>query len=181
MGTKGSGGTATAAPRTRTHPDLSGNLTAFHPVAVLQMLNLAEATGELRLCAPDNVAQVFFARGHVTWAGIRNRTKRLGEVLVAKGVVSADDLARALAEKTKSQRLGDRLIEDKLVERAVLVDAIETQIREVIYEALRWREGSFSFRRGRRPQNEDVFLDVPLDHLMLEGLTRWDEDSAGGT
>ena len=69
-------------------PDLEGNLSVFQPISVMQMLNLAGATGELRVVGESNSANIFFEGGNVTYAGISNRPIRLGEYLVRGGVVS---------------------------------------------------------------------------------------------
>ena len=54
--------------------------------------------------------------------------------------------------------------------------AIEEQIKEVVYEIVRWRAGRFRFTSGRKPKAQDVFIDIPLDYLILEGLKRLDEE-----
>jgi hypothetical protein len=41
---------------------------------------------------------------------------------------------------------------------------------------VRWRGGRFRFTSGRKPKSQDVFIDIPLDHLILEGLKRLDEE-----
>ncbi len=157
--------------------DLMGNLTVFPPTSILQMLNLSEATGELKLTSGRNAAHVFFEGGRIAYAGIKKRSLKLGEYLVSQGVVSKSALDDALRQKNKLKRLGDCLIETGAVSREALSDAVQTQIREVIFEVLRWQDGRFVFASGKKPENEDILIDVPLDHLMLEGLIRMDEES----
>jgi Domain of unknown function (DUF4388) len=45
-----------------------------------------------------------------------------------------------------------------------------------VYELVRWRTGRFRFTSGRRPKAQEVLIDIPLDHLILEGLKRLDEE-----
>ena len=45
-----------------------------------------------------------------------------------------------------------------------------------MYEVVRWRKGWFQFDAGKKPTSQDVFIDIPLDNLMLEGLKRLDEE-----
>lgn len=157
-------------------PDLEGNLKAFQPISVLQMLNLAQATGELRMSIIDNGANVWFDRGNLTFATIDNRPLRLGEYLVKEGLITHADLANALKSKGE-KRLGAKLVEAAVIEEGALRRAIEEQIKEVIYQTVRWERGQFYFFSGRAPAEQDVFINIPLDHLMLEGLKRMDEET----
>ena len=80
--------------------DLEGNLRVFEPICVLQMLNLAQATGELRVEAKSNSATVYFERGNVTFAGIANRPVKLGEYLLRDKLVSKSALNKILKKNS---------------------------------------------------------------------------------
>ncbi|MEJ2720848.1 MAG: DUF4388 domain-containing protein, partial [bacterium] len=54
--------------------------------------------------------------------------------------------------------------------------AIEEQILDVIYEVVRWQSGTFSFEKGKTAPPREIRIDIPLDHLLLEGLKRLDEE-----
>ncbi|UCG53256.1 MAG: DUF4388 domain-containing protein [Candidatus Latescibacterota bacterium] len=158
-------------------PDLKGNLAVFQPISVMQMLNLAEATGELRLVVESNSARLYFEGGNVTYAGISSRPVKLGEYLVKEGLIEKKTLDEVLEKRPRRRkRIGTLLIEAGCIQEAELRTAIEEQIKEVIYEVVRWQNGSFSFRTGKKPAAQDVRIDIPLDHLMLEGLKRLDEE-----
>lgn len=155
--------------------DLEGNLEVFEPVAVLQMVNLARVTGKLRMARARTVATVFFERGNITFAELTTRTWTFGENLVRQGHGGRKTLGRLLRYKDAWKKLGDRLVQTRAVRADTGREAVGTQIREVIYELLRWNEGRFVFVRGERPKDEKVLLDVPLDEVMMEGLRRLDE------
>jgi len=147
--------------------DLRGNLAVFGPISVLQLISLQSSTGELTFESGINTARVYFDGGNVTFAEIANRRMKLGEYLVSQGLVARAHLDRALEIQGDRQRLGAVLVE---------MGAIEEQIKEVMYELVRWKNGRFRFTSGRRPKAQDVFIDIPLDHLILEGLKRLDEE-----
>jgi len=158
-------------------PDLEGNLSVFQPIAVMQMLNLAGATGKLSVAGDSNSANIFFERGNVTFAGMSNRPLRLGEYLVREGLVTASALDRVLKKRgRRKKRIGDLLLEADLIKRSQLERAVETQIMDVIYEVVRWQSGSFSFEENKMPPAREIRIDIPLDHLLLEGLKRLDEE-----
>ncbi len=158
--------------------DLRGNLAIFGPISVLQLINLAQSTGELALEHGPSTARVFFDEGSVTYAEITNRRVKLGEYLVAQRFITREHLERALEMKEERTRLGTVLVEMGAIDALTLRRAIEEQIKEVVYEVVRWRTGKFRFTYGRKPKTQDVFIDIPLDHLILEGLKRLDEEGA---
>jgi hypothetical protein len=159
--------------------DLEGNLTVFEPIWVFQLIQLAQATGELTLDVGGNSARIFFEGGGVTYAEISNRKVKLGEYLVQQKLISQAALDRILVKNRKGKRLGTLLVEEGVIDEPALHKAIEEQIKEVVYEVVRWRKGLFRFMNGKRPATQDVFIDIPLDSLMLEGLKRMDEESEG--
>lgn len=156
--------------------DLRGNLAVFGPISVLQLISLQSSTGELTFESGVNTARVYFDGGNVTFAELTDRRIRLGEYLVSEGLVSKAHLERALELKQDRQRLGSILIEIGAIDAVSLHRAIEEQIKEVMYEVVGWKTGRFRFTNGRRPKAQDVFIDIPLDHLILEGLKRLDEE-----
>jgi hypothetical protein len=156
--------------------DLSGNTTVFGPISVLQLINLAQTTGELVLHVSPTTARIYFDKGSVTYAEITNRRVKLGEYLVQQGLISRETLDQALAAKKDKTRLGTVLVAMGAVDTLTLRRALEEQVKEVVYEVVRWRSGSFRFTAGRKPKNQEVSIDIPLDHLILEGLKRLDEE-----
>ena len=155
--------------------DLEGKLNVFEATAVFQMLNLAQATGKLVLDAGFNSARVFFELGNITFAEISNKPMKLGQYLIKEGLIDKDQLKNALENKPKDVKLGTVLVNDGAIEEPALRNAVEEQIKEVIYEAVRWNRGKFSFSKSLKPKAQDIFINIPIDHLMLEGLKRMDE------
>jgi len=157
--------------------DLRGDLAVFPPIPVMQMLNLAEATGQLKLARPGNSASVFFEKGNVTFAEIEDRPVKLGEYLIREGLIDERALDDALGKRASAKkRIGALLVEAGHIDEVTLRTAILVQVKEVIFEIVRWQEGTFSFLKNKKPAPQEVRIDIPLDHLMLEGLKRLDEE-----
>jgi hypothetical protein len=156
--------------------DLEGNLAVFEPISVFQLISLAQATGELSLDVGDNSARVFFDGGSVTYAEISNRRVKLGEYLVQQNLVTQKNLDKILVKNRKGKKLGRLLVEGDAIDEPSLRSAIEEQIKEVVYEVVRWKKGWFQFSADKKPGEQDVFIDIPLDSLILEGLKRLDEE-----
>jgi hypothetical protein len=160
--------------------DLEGKLSVFEPISVLQLLDYSRSTGELSLDIGKNSARVYFDRGRVIFAEISNREQKLGQFLVTHNLVKQDAVDRVLAKKRRGRRLGELLLEDGAISERELRVAVEEQIKEVVYEVVRWKRGSFRFDAGKKPASQDIFIDIPLDNLMLEGLKRLDEEGENG-
>jgi hypothetical protein len=139
-------------------------------------MNLERTTGELTFEIEGNSARIYFDRGSVTYAEIADRRMKLGEYLLSQGLITSAALERGLEVQGIRRRLGAVLVETGAIEASVLSGVIEEQIKEVVYEVVGWRAGRFRFSNGRRPKTQDVFIDIPLDHLILEGLKRLDEE-----
>lgn len=74
--------------------DLEGSLKVFEPISVLQLINLAHASGELKLVTGRNSARVYFERGNVTFAQLNTRPMKLGELLLREKRIKKNDLHR---------------------------------------------------------------------------------------
>jgi hypothetical protein len=158
--------------------DLGGDLAVMEPSMIFQVTGICGLTGKMKLITVDNVASFWFREGGLLFATIDTRKKKLGEFLIEDGMISDDQLEKALKEMRKAggkKRIGDILIDRGDLEHETLERAIHSQIKEVVYEVLPWKKGQFVFFNGVEPENEDILLDIRMDHLILEGLKRIDE------
>ncbi|HKQ57137.1 MAG TPA: DUF4388 domain-containing protein [Candidatus Eisenbacteria bacterium] len=160
---------------------LQGELTHFFPSEVLQLLQLAQATGGLVLERPGEQAELYVERGRPVFARTTGSSVRTGQILVHRGVVSADALEHALAEQRSrpGPRIGALLIAAGVATQEQVQSAVNEALRRVVYGLLLWREGTFHFRPGEQSGSQDVKLDLDLDRLILEGLRQADEARAG--
>jgi hypothetical protein len=160
--------------------DLGGELKILEPSLILQVADMASLTGEMKFITRQNEARLNFVNGALIFATIESRKKRIGESLVEKGYINESQLNSALEEYKSREdriRLGNILIERGYIKHDVLVSNIKDQMKEVVYQVLDWKEGRFVFYNGLQPEDEDILLDIKLDHLILEGLRRLDESN----
>jgi hypothetical protein len=158
--------------------DFGGDLSILEPSIVFQIMNISLITGELKFVTVDNMACLYFKEGALLCATIDTRKKKLGKFLIEKGWITEDQLSKVLREfksKGNRERIGNLLIAHGYLDYHSLAAAIQEQMKEVVYEVLSWKQGQFTFFHGVLPKDEDILLDVKLDHLILEGLKRLDE------
>jgi hypothetical protein len=161
-------------------PALEGDLAQFFPSEVLQLLQLAQATGRLELERSGERAELFVERGRPVFARTTGGAVRAGQILVHRGIVTGETLERVLAEQRSRPgvRLGAILVGSGIATPEQIQAAVSEALRRVVYGLLLWREGAFRFLVGEQVGGEDVKLDLDLDRLILEGLRQADEARA---
>ena len=158
--------------------DLGGDLAVMDPAMIFQVTGICGLTGKMKFITIDNVASFWFREGGLLFATIDTGKKKIGEFLIDHEMISGKQLDEALDEIKKEdgkKRIGNILIDRGYLDYETLETAIHEQIKEVVYEVLPWTSGQFVFFSGVEPENEDILLDIRMDHLILEGLKRIDE------
>jgi glycine/D-amino acid oxidase-like deaminating enzyme len=160
---------------------LQGSLAQFFPSEVLQLLQLAQATGRLELERSGEQAELYIERGRPVFARTSGGSVRAGQILVHRGVLTSDLLERVLAEQRArpGQRVGQLLVATGAVSPEQVQGAVHEALRRIVYGLLLWREGTFRFVPGEQVAGEDVKLELDLDRLIFEGMRQADEAKAG--
>ena len=159
---------------------LEGDLAHFFPSEVLQLMQLAQATGRLEFTRGEQRVDLFLERGRPVFARTSALAVRVGEVLVHRGLAPADAIERALERQrtVPGRRLGALLVEAGAVSAEHVRDAVHEVLRRIVYGVLLWREGGFRFVPGTEGVGEDIQIDLDLDRLILEGLRLADQERA---
>jgi len=127
---------------------MQGNITEFELAIALRLLSQGGCTGVLYVCIGHRaVAKIGLERGQIAFA-TSEFAPRLGEILVAEGVVAADRMEAAAWVQRSSgdgQPLGELLAQIGVVKRERIEEALETQITRVLTRALSLRQGTFHF------------------------------------
>ncbi|HVK71352.1 MAG TPA: DUF4388 domain-containing protein, partial [Polyangium sp.] len=102
---------------------------------------------------------------------------RLGRYFLEKGALSRDQLDTLLADLRGSNKLlGEEVVARGIVTREELVNILTKQSSELIYDMLRWPYGRFSFTKEPfRPEADMAKLTLGVSALVLEGFRRVDE------
>jgi len=159
---------------------LEGDLAHFFPSEVLQLLQLAQASGRLEFTRGEERADLWYERGRPVFARTSGLAVRSGEMLMHKGSVSAPALARALERQRQEprRRVGELLVAQGETSREQVAEAVHEVLRRIVYHVILWRDGRFRFLPGEMAEGEDITLDLDLDRLILEGLRLADQERA---
>jgi CheY-like chemotaxis protein len=148
---------------------------------VLQMLQMQQQTGVLEVVRGRRRIAICLRGGLVDLALAQGVDPEflLGRYLREEELLEREDLDALLARRPAGGPrglLGDRLVKLGYITAEDLRHALTRQTSELIYEALRWREGRYRFAKWAvRPEADAARLGVPVASVLMEGLRRVDE------
>lgn len=158
---------------------LAGDLGFISIAEVMQMLELQRQTGVLRITYGDQEIALFFGEGRIDMAKSSNLPASflLGRFLVEDSVVDRKGLEAILNEPDAASRLtGETLVERSIANENQIRDALRRQTSELVYEAVRWKNGRFMFHVGQSsPEATLAHLAMAPGALLMEGFRRVDE------
>jgi Domain of unknown function (DUF4388)/Tetratricopeptide repeat len=151
---------------------------SIHDVFQLLDLSRKTGTLRVASDLRQNAGTVYFEDGVVVGAEIRSNPHPLGRILTRSGRVSEQDLLRARSRQTSGdgRRLGEILVAEGLLLLRDLNRYVRLQIEEVVFELVSWSEGYFSFEEGKRGDwPTEAETRVPTGLLLMEAARRTDE------
>ncbi|WP_236604679.1 DUF4388 domain-containing protein [Sandaracinus amylolyticus] len=174
---------AEMVPALRGEVGLEGRIEHVPLGEVLQMLQHLRQTGVLevrRAGGEERTVSVCMSHGAIDLALGRAQDQEflLGRYLLEEELLDRDDLDRLLDARAAGPRtlLGTRLVKLGYLSHEELQRALVRQTSELVYEALRWKKGSYRFVRfATRPEALEARLGLPIGAILMEGLRRVDE------
>src|SRR5436853_2082888 len=158
---------------------LEGTLKDFSLADIFQLIGLQRKTGVLTLRGKDDTVTVTFLDGKVVAADSLNRRleTRLGSVLMKSGLLTQDQLNRALdIQKETLQRLGYVMTHYGIISADSLKQAIQLQILQIVYRLFRWKDGDYHFSQETTIEyDRDNVVPITAESILMEGARMIDE------
>ena len=153
---------------------------------VLQLLDVQEQSGVLTLQRGPSVVEIYFRRGRIDQAvgdGVPE------DLLFGRFVIDAELMQRGDFESFLASRapqsdggrdgllIGSQLVKLGYLGEADLRQCLTRQSSELVYEILRWRNGTFRFAAGRElpALAIEAALELDVEAILMEGFRRVDE------
>jgi hypothetical protein len=158
---------------------LEGTLKDFSLADIFQLIGLQRKTGVLTLRGKDDTVTVTFLDGKVVGADSASHRveTRLGHVLIKSGMLTQEQLARALEiQKETLQRLGFILTHYQIISADSLKHALQLQIMRIVYRLFRWKDGDYHFSQETTIEyDRDNVVPISAESILMEGARMIDE------
>jgi hypothetical protein len=154
---------------------LSGNLQTMSLPEVLEWASNNTKTGTLKVVWTAVEKRVVFRNGKIHSSSSNDPREFLGQFLVGEGLVTEEQLFRALLlQESEGALLGTILVESGILDESELRRLLKRKARETIYSLFLWTRGEFEFIEGDVPETP-VTLDLTATEVIFEGVRRVDE------
>lgn len=154
---------------------LNGSLDDFTLPDIFRLMSFAKKTGRLDVVRSAGEGNVFFRDGEVYFAESSISKEPLGQKLMRARALSEGQLMKALDEhKASGRRLGEVLVATGLVSNEQLEGAVRQQVEDAVFDLLRWELGEFHWEPGAELDVE-VPISVSVENLIMEASRRLDE------
>lgn len=147
---------------------IKGSLVEASLPEVIQLLAYSLKSGCLSVTDGRNFGNIFMKEGRIIYATVLNRKARLGDVMVDEKILERDVLDEALRlQREKKKRVGEILVELGAISRHDLEAQLRRQIETSIYTLLSWQSGFFNFEENLLPSSEEYTIDMSAQELLL--------------
>jgi len=156
---------------------LAGDLSEMVPSDLLNFLHQGRRAGVLLTRSDGTERGIVLIDGNVAWACSTSAGERLGELLCRMGLADRARVKAALAEqKTREhRRIGQVLVDKGVLGADEVWRGLKYQVVEIFLGLLVARAGSFVFLRGVDGARLPAALNLDTQALLLDGLRRLDE------
>jgi hypothetical protein len=146
---------------------------------VVELMNVVTSTnwrGELHVVGLRGRRVLTIDHGALKHAQTDFESERLGEILVAAGIIERKTLELYLPQKPKDRRLGQLLVERGAVAAEELFKQLQRQAETIFYASLLVESGHYWFvSPAENAPAPPTTVHVPVQALLMEGVQRIDE------
>jgi hypothetical protein len=127
-------------------------------------------SGVLALTQGRTSKGIYFLEGDIAFAASTEEEDRLGANLVRIGRITEVQFRAAMAAaQAPGQRLGQALIAAGVLDPTELAAAVTGQVERIVFSVLRWTKGQMQCRGMDRPLPLDLLLDLNTPRILLLG------------
>jgi hypothetical protein len=137
---------------------------------LVQQLHERRWTGTLTLTHTGVGRSLVVQEGRMVFASSSSPDDRLGELLLRRGRITLRQYVDAGHGIVPGKRLGTVLVERGVLTPKDLIRAVVEHTQEIIYGAFQWTEGHYRLEEGAR--TEAITLNISTPDIILEGIRR---------
>jgi tetratricopeptide (TPR) repeat protein len=155
---------------------LKGNLRTMDLPEILQWISIGRKTGTLHLERASIEKRIVFRNGDIYTSWSNDPRESLAQYLIRHQRLSEEQLFETMSRgEEQGVPLGQVLISERLLGEADLRGLLERKVQDTIYDVFLWPEGAFEFVDGEIQEEVQIFLNLEVTSVVLEGARRLDE------
>lgn len=155
---------------------LAGDLASVHPGDIATFIHQGRRTGVLLASSDGTDRTIYLREGKLCWAASTSAAERLGEVAVRLGLLRRAQLDALLSEAgAHTKRLGQLLIDRGLMNGHDLFRAIQHQVQEIFFGLLVATNGAFVLLDDPVQGRFAAHIALDVQGLLIDGVRRLDE------
>lgn len=152
--------------------EIKGDLSATPLPTILHSVRERELTGWGTFLCDTRKAELAFRNGNIVFAASNDPDLRLGEILLRERLITLDAYRHSVTLLLETgKRQGEILLNEGLISEESLRRGVILQIKEIIYDLMTWKKGSFVFRWSN-PFQDTILLETNILELILRGMRR---------
>lgn len=146
---------------------------------VIRRAGTESLSGTLTVICNNSPTELHYYLGKLTGSGNPERPRRLGQILLSRGLVDRAALEEALAYQqdfSPGTPLGKVLVFRERITPQALQDAIKLQLEEELWDLLMQTDGTYRFFAKPGPLVEPPLVELdpePLVKLVIERRAEW--------
>ncbi len=149
-----------------------GRISGMDFTSILGELWRDRATGALVQARDGDRRTLWLDKGELVFAASTRAEDRLGEMLLRAGVIGLDMLEGALEDARGGRRLGSLMVDKGIIRESDLPRVIANHLREVALAAFSWDAAAISFEAGSAAPGDPVQFPGGTSRLLVEGIRR---------
>jgi len=156
---------------------IRGDLKTMPLPDILQFIGLGRKTGVLSVECGLRRKRIAFEDGRAIFCASGDVKEHLGQHLLARTTLTERQLTDALLEQQATgRRLGEVLVTRGLLSEKDLETVLARKVADSLYDLFTWTRGAFSFAEGPvPPELQPIRVDMDCQDLVMEGARRSDE------
>jgi hypothetical protein len=155
---------------------LYGSFDTIPLTDLLQWIETSRKTGTLELEHRLGTRSVLFREGRVIGCSSNDPPSLLGQILLARGLITEAQLGEALAkQEADGGILGEILVAMGAVSNEEVIQHVAAKVEETLYGLFDWEDAGFQFLDEVAVPPHLIEVDLKIQDILLKGLKRFDE------
>jgi len=160
---------------------MQGRLLPGSLPTLLRDIYASRRTGTLRLAQGREHCALRFVKGHIVYGAASAQSLHMGEVMVAEGLLSPENLERATQiVRDEHKRLGEALTSLGVVDEELLEEFLAIHVRTILVHAFSWKDGEYAF--DEQDPEQQLEYDFPLKlstgEVIMEAARRVEDHAS---